>query len=153
MLHRTFLAILLCGFAGPSVANAQSAGANPITGFLPFILILGVMYFLVIRPQNKRAKEHREMVSALKKGDKVIGAGGLHGVVTKIVDDHELEVEIAKDVTVSMLRSSVTQVQAKTTLSSKAAESSETVTQTIKKTAAKKKIATKAAEKPKKATK
>ena len=132
-------AITLSDFSFIGTANAQAAGGNPVMGFLPIILIFIVIYFFMIRPQNKRAKDHADMVAALKKGDKVIGAGGLFGTVSKIVDDHQLEVELAKDVTVSMVKSSVSQVMTKPTLSAKAAESSETVTKTIKKTVAKKK--------------
>ena len=129
--------VSLTDFSFIGTANAQAAGGNPIAGFLPFILILGVMYFLVIRPQNKKAKEHREMVAALKKGDKVVGAGGLYGTVTNLNSDHELEVEIAKDVKVTMVRSSVTAVMAKETLATKAAASDSTVTKTLKKSAKK----------------
>lgn len=128
-------------------ANAQSMGSNPIAGFLPFILILGVMYFLVIRPQNKKAKEHREMVTALKKGDRIVGAGGLFGTVSKIIDEHEIEVEITNGVFVSMVRSSVTNVISRPTLAKKAADSSETVTKTLKKTAAQKSTKKKSPEK------
>ncbi len=132
-------AITLSDFSFIGVANAQAAGGNPVMGFLPIILIFVVIYFFMIRPQNKRAKEHGDMVAALKKGDKIIGAGGLYGTVSKVIDDHQLEVELAKDVTVTMVKSSVSQVMAKPTLGKKAAESSKTVTQTLKKTSAKKK--------------
>jgi preprotein translocase, yajC subunit len=72
-----------------SSAYAQTAGApagaeNQLLGFLPIILMLVVMYFLMIRPQMKRAKEHRNMLAALQKGDEVVTAGGIVGKVTKV---------------------------------------------------------------------
>ncbi len=94
-----------------SVGNAQASGAqNTLASFLPFVLILGVMYFLVIRPQNKKAKTHREMVSALKKGDDVIVVNGIIGKVSKVIDNNEILVEISKDTEIKVVRSSVSQV-------------------------------------------
>lgn len=71
------------------------------------------MYFLMIRPQQKRAKQHREMVSALQKGDQIITQGGIFGKVTSVRDD-EVEVEIAQGVKVRIVRATVTQVLNKT---------------------------------------
>ena len=81
-----------------SPAFAQSAGGGGgLASLLPFVLIFVVFYFFLIRPQQKRAKEHREMVSQLRRGDKVISSGGLVGTVTKSVEGQEtVEVEIAK---------------------------------------------------------
>ena len=92
-----------------SPAFAQSAGGGgDLTSLLPFVLIFVVFYFFLIRPQQKRAKEHREMVSQLRRGDKVITSGGLVGTVTKSVDDQEtVEVEIAKDVKVNIMRTMI----------------------------------------------
>lgn len=87
-------------------AGAPSAGAS-IASFAPLILIFVIMYFLMIRPQQKRMKEHRAMVEALKKGDEVVTQGGLVGKVTA-VRDNELEVEIAQGVKVRVIRSTVT---------------------------------------------
>lgn len=87
-------------------AGASSAGAS-IASFAPLILIFVIMYFLMIRPQQKRMKEHRAMVEALKKGDEVVTQGGLVGKVIS-VRDNELEVEIAPGVKVRVVRSSVT---------------------------------------------
>ncbi|MCV2448049.1 MULTISPECIES: preprotein translocase subunit YajC [Paracoccus] len=87
-------------------AGAPSAGAS-IASFAPLILIFVIMYFLMIRPQQKRMKEHRAMVEALKKGDEVVTQGGLVGKVTA-VRDTELEVEIAPGVKVRVIRSTVT---------------------------------------------
>ena len=98
-------------FVSPAYAQAAgSAGAaGALTQFVPLILIFAIMYFLMIRPQQKRAKLHREMVAALKKGDQVITQGGLIGKVSGVRDD-ELEVEIASGVKVRVVRGSISQV-------------------------------------------
>ena len=91
-----------------SEAFAQAAGAggeNVIMQFLPFVLIIAVFYFLMIRPQQKRVKEHKAMVSALRRGDNVITAGGILAKVSKVIDDNEVELEIASGVKVKVIRS------------------------------------------------
>ncbi len=82
--------------------------------FLPLILIFAIMYFLLIRPQQKKVKEHQSMVAALRRGDEVVTAGGLIGKVTKIKDDHELELEVATGVKVRVIRATIAQVRSKT---------------------------------------
>jgi preprotein translocase subunit YajC len=77
------------------------------------IIIVLIMYFLVLRPQQKRAKEHQEMVKNLRRGDTVVTSGGLVGKVTKVVDDEQVEVEISDGVRVRQVRSMVTGVRAK----------------------------------------
>lgn len=102
-------------FASP--AYAQAAGGSltsSLGGFVPIILIFGIMYFLMIRPQQKKMKDHRNMVAALRKGDQIITQGGIIGKVTKVKEDNEVEVEIAKDVKVRILKSTITQVMNKT---------------------------------------
>lgn len=96
-------------FVTPAYAQAAggAGGAAGLASFLPLILIFVIMYFLMIRPQQKRAKEHRTMVEALKKGDEVVTQGGLVGKVTA-VRDQELEVEIAPGVKVRVIRATVT---------------------------------------------
>ncbi len=92
-------------------AYAQSAGGgDALTSFLPFILIFVVFYFLLIRPQQKRAKEHREMVASLRRNDRVVTAGGIIGKVTRAPEDGEVEVEIAENVRVKVIRETITQV-------------------------------------------
>ncbi|MBY6047097.1 preprotein translocase subunit YajC [Vannielia litorea] len=81
---------------------------------VPLILIFGIMYFLLIRPQQKKLKEHQAMVSALRRGDQVITQGGIVGKVTKVRDDNEVEVEIAEGVKVRVVKSTVAQVLSKT---------------------------------------
>lgn len=82
--------------------------------FLPLILIFAIMYFLLIRPQQKKVKEHQAMVSALRRGDQVVTAGGLIGKVSKVKDDNEIEVEIASGVKVRVVQSTISQVLNKT---------------------------------------
>merc|ERR1712224_1079524 len=91
----------------PAFAQA-SGGAGGLSSLLPFLLIFVVFYFFLIRPQQKRAKEHREMVNNVKRGDKIVTSGGLVGVVSKSVEGQEtVEVEIAKDVKVSVMRTMI----------------------------------------------
>ena len=82
--------------------------------FIPLILIFAIMYFLLIRPQQKRAKEHKAMVEAVRRGDQVITQGGLIGKVTKVKDDNEVEVELAEGVKVRVVRATIAQVTSKT---------------------------------------
>ncbi len=82
--------------------------------FVPLILIFAIMYLLLIRPQQKKAKEHQAMVEALRRGDQVVTAGGLLGKVTKVKDETEVEVEISSGVNVRVVRSTITQVISKT---------------------------------------
>lgn len=82
--------------------------------FIPLILIFAIMWFLLIRPQQKKAKEHQAMVAALRRGDQVVTQGGLIGKVSKVKDDYEVEVELASDVKVRVVRSTIAQVLNKT---------------------------------------
>ena len=80
------------------------------------LLIIGIFYMLVFRPQQKKMKEHQNMVSNLAKGDEVVTAGGLIGKVTKIkADSNEVEVELAKDVRVNVVQATISDVRSKTT--------------------------------------
>ena len=72
--------------------------------FIPLILIFVIFYFFLIRPQQKKVKENKAMVENLKKGDKVVTSGGITGTITRIVDNDKVEVEIADDVTVEVIR-------------------------------------------------
>jgi preprotein translocase subunit YajC len=100
-------------FATPAYAQAAGAG-SAFTSFVPLILIFAIMYFLLIRPQQKKVKEHQKMVEALRRGDQVVTAGGLIGKVSKVKEDNEIEVEIATGVKVRLVKSTVAQVLAKT---------------------------------------
>jgi preprotein translocase subunit YajC len=84
-----------------------------IMQFMPLILIVGIVYFLILRPQQRRLKQHQEMVKALRRGDSVVTNGGLVGKVIKVVDDDQVEVEIADGVRVRQMRSMISEVRAK----------------------------------------
>ncbi|TNJ40905.1 preprotein translocase subunit YajC [Phaeobacter sp. B1627] len=88
--------------------------ANAITQFVPLILIFAIMYFLLIRPQQKKLKDHQNMVQALRRGDQVVTQGGVIGKVSKVKEDGEIEVEIAEGVKVRVVKSTVAQVLNKT---------------------------------------
>ena len=101
-------------FVSPAYAQAAGGGgAGAMAQFIPLILIFVIMYFLILRPQQKRMKEHRNMVQALKRGDQVVTQGGLIGKVTDVKDD-EIAVEIAQGVKVRVVRATVAQVVSKT---------------------------------------
>jgi preprotein translocase subunit YajC len=95
------------GFGGPS------GNGNMLVQFLPLILIVVIMYFLILRPQQRKVKAHQEMIKALRRGDTVVTNGGLVGKVTKVVDDDHIEVEVADGVRVRHLRAMVSDVRAK----------------------------------------
>ncbi|MFT5650721.1 MAG: preprotein translocase subunit YajC [Yoonia sp.] len=93
----------------------QGTTMQGIESLIPLILIFGIMYFLLIRPQQKKLKEHQVMVAALRRGDQVITQGGIMGKVVKVKDDAaEVEVEIASGVTVRVIRSTIATVVNKT---------------------------------------
>jgi preprotein translocase subunit YajC len=101
-------------FVTPAYAQTGMFGGDSmLVQLLPFVLIFVIMYFLILRPQQKRAKEHTELVKNLRRGDTVITSGGLMGKVTKVVDDEQIEVEIADGVRVRQVRAMVTGVRAK----------------------------------------
>ena len=81
--------------------------------FIPLILIFAIMYFLLIRPQQKKVKEHQNMVASLRRGDQVVTQGGLIGKVTKVKEDNEIEVEVADGVKVRVLQNTIAQVLSK----------------------------------------
>lgn len=86
--------------------QAGQSGMESLMGLLPFVLIIAVFYFLIIRPQQKRQKERQKLLDSVQKGDKIITSGGIHGVVEGI-EDKTLLVKIADNVKVKMERSSV----------------------------------------------
>ena len=87
---------------------------NGLESFIPIILIFVIMYFLLIRPQQKKIKEHKNMVDNLRRGDQVLTQGGIIGKITKVKEGEEIEVELAKDVKVSVIRSTIVNVVSKT---------------------------------------
>lgn len=100
--------------ATPAYAQAAGSAGDAFTSFVPLILIFAIMYFLLIRPQQKRAKEHKAMIEAIRRGDQIITQGGIIGKVSKVKEDGELEVEIAEGVRVRVVRATVAQVVSKT---------------------------------------
>ena len=96
-------------------AGAAEGGSGILVQFLPLILIFAIMYFLLIRPQQRKVKQHQALIGALRRGDQIVTAGGLIGKVTKVTEgQNEIEVEIAPNVKVRLVRSTVSQVLSKT---------------------------------------
>ncbi|MEE8633998.1 MAG: preprotein translocase subunit YajC [Methyloceanibacter sp.] len=94
-------------------AQASSGGFEMLNSLLvPTILIIGIMYFLMIRPQQKRMKEHRELIAGIRRGDTVVTSGGIIGKVAK-VDENEVQVEVAEGVKIKIVRSTVSEVRGK----------------------------------------
>ena len=96
-----------------SLFGGAGGDGGMLVQLLPFALIFVIMYFLILRPQQKRVKSHQELVKAVRRGDTVITNGGLIGKVTKVVDDEQIEIEIADGVRIRQVRSMVTDVRAK----------------------------------------
>ena len=98
-------------------AFAQGASAVPssdmILQFVPFVLIFVIMWFLIIRPQQKRAREHQDLIKNVRRGDVIVSSGGIVGRVTKVTDDPEIEVEIADGVRVKLVRAMIAEVRTK----------------------------------------
>src|SRR5476651_2810001 len=84
-----------------------------LMSLLPFILIFVIMYFLILRPQQKRVKTHAEMVKNMRRGDTVVTNGGLVGKITKVIDEDQVEIEIADDVRIRQMRAMISDVRAK----------------------------------------
>lgn len=102
-----------------SEAYAQAAGGSvggldSLQQFLPLVLIFVVFYFLLLRPQQKKMKAHRELVSQLRRGDRVLTQGGIIGQINKVISETEVSVEIAEGVRVRVIRSAISEVLAKT---------------------------------------
>ncbi len=103
---------MLSAFIAQSSSPAP-AGPNPIASFIPLILIFVIMYFLIIRPQRQQAQRHRDMVANLRRGDTVVTSGGLIGKVSKVVDENELQLEVAEGVKVRAIRGMIAEVRSK----------------------------------------
>jgi preprotein translocase subunit YajC len=102
-------------------AAPQAPGFDPLS-FVPIALMIVVFYFLIIRPQQKKQKTVQDMLSAIKKGDRVLTSGGILGVVTNVASDQEVDVEIATGVTIKLVRSGIVDVLAKSAPVSKKAK-------------------------------
>jgi preprotein translocase subunit YajC len=103
-------------FITPAFAQAAAAGGDTnsmIMSLLPFALIFVIMYFLILRPQQKKVKDHAELVKNIRRGDTIVTSGGLVGKVTKVVDDEQVEFEISDGVRVRQVRQMITGVRTK----------------------------------------
>ena len=101
-------------FVSPAFAQAGDNGGSGFEALLPLVLIFVVFYFLLIRPQQKKQKQHKEMLTAIRRGDRVVTGGGIVGTVTKVIDDKELAVEITDGVKVRVQRALIASVISKT---------------------------------------
>jgi preprotein translocase subunit YajC len=96
-------------YAMGQIGGGGQGGTGSFTAFIPLILMFVIFYFLLIRPQQKKAKEHREMISNLKKGDQIVTSGGLYGLITGM-DETTLTVEISDKVRVKIVRGNISSV-------------------------------------------
>ncbi len=101
-------------FVSPAYAAIGGAGGGGWESFIPLILIFVVFYFLLIRPQQKKARVHREMLGAIRRGDRIVTGGGIIGTVTKVYDDNEVAVEITDGVKVRVQRGLIANVISRT---------------------------------------
>ena len=100
-------------FVTPAFAQGLGGNSDMFMSLLPFVAIFVIMYFLILRPQQKKVKQHQELVKNVRRGDTVVTSGGLVGKITKVVDDDQIEVEIADGVRVRQLRQMISDVRAK----------------------------------------
>ncbi|MBX9710125.1 MAG: preprotein translocase subunit YajC [Xanthobacteraceae bacterium] len=102
-------------FITPAYAQAAAAGDtnSMLMSLLPFAMIFVIMYFLILKPQQRKAKEHAELVKNLRRGDTIVTSGGLVGKVTKVVDDDQVEMEIADGVKIRQMRQMISGVRTK----------------------------------------
>jgi preprotein translocase subunit YajC len=102
-------------FISPAYAQSLGAGGGVdlLMQFAPFAIILVIMYFLILRPQQKRQQSHAEMVKNVRRGDTVTTSGGLVGKISRTLDDNEVELEIAPNVKVRLLRGGISDVRVK----------------------------------------
>ncbi len=99
-------------FISPAYAQSASAGGSLFELFFPLILVFAIIYFMILRPQQKRQKQHAQMIEALRRGDRVVTQGGIIGKVSKVLDD-EIEIEIADNVRIHAVKNMVVSVNSK----------------------------------------
>ncbi len=101
-------------FITPAFAQSAAGGSTDfLVQLMPIVLMFIIFYFLLFRPQQQRMKQHRELLANVRRGDTVVTSGGIVGKITKVIDDRELEVEIATDTRVRVVRHMITEVRAK----------------------------------------
>lgn len=132
---------MFCDYEGLSCLPGMVWTSSPAGSFgsgigtlIPFVAIIAIMYFLMIRPQQKKEKQRQEMVSSLKRGDRVLTTGGLVGTVHKVIGDGEILLEVAEGVRVRLLSGAVTQLLDKTAQPHPADDSAEEQTTKAQKT-------------------
>jgi preprotein translocase subunit YajC len=106
-----FVSEALAQTSGGSLGGLEGIIGNPVT---LMVVLFGVFYFFLIRPQQQKAKKHRELLSALRRGDRVVTAGGMIGTISKVINDRELQLEVAEGVRVRVLRGMISEVLART---------------------------------------
>jgi preprotein translocase subunit YajC len=111
---RSMIALLAVLAASPAYAQAAAQPAGGNYGFLlMMVAMFAILYFFLIRPQQKRQKEHKTMVDAVRRGDTVVTAGGMIGRVTKVIDDNEIQVELSENVRVRIIKATLADVRGK----------------------------------------
>jgi preprotein translocase subunit YajC len=100
-------------FISPALAQGIGGGSDFIVQLVPILLMFVIFYVLLLRPQQQRAKAHKELVANIRRGDTVVTSGGIIGKVTKVRDEQEIEVEIAENTRVRVLKGTVSEVRAK----------------------------------------
>jgi preprotein translocase subunit YajC len=115
MEYLMFVTQALAETAGGGGAVGGPAGLleGPVGTILPFALIFVIMYFILWRPQQQKQRQHRELIANIRRGDTVVTSGGLIGKVAKVVDESELQVDLAEGVRVRVIRSTIAEVRAK----------------------------------------
>ena len=115
-------------FISPAFAQfggGSAGGSEMFMQLLPFVLIFVIMYLLILRPQQKRQKQHQEMLKNIRRGDTIVTSGGLVGKVTKVVDDDQIEFEISDGVRVRQMRQMISGVRSKGEPAKEKADSAE----------------------------
>ncbi|MDR2074891.1 MAG: preprotein translocase subunit YajC [Holosporales bacterium] len=97
-------------FVGSAMADGAASSGGGLMSFLPMVLFIGIIYFLLIRPQQKRTKQHQALVSAIKKGDKVVTNSGIIGTIAKVLNDQEVLIEISDKIFVKFVKSTIASV-------------------------------------------
>ncbi|MDF1721866.1 MAG: preprotein translocase subunit YajC [Minwuia sp.] len=97
----------------PAYAQSAGGGGDIFSAILPLVLIFAVFYFLLIRPQQRKMKEHRSMVENVRRGDTVVTGGGIIGRVTKVKDEATIQVEISENVRIDVVKGTLTEVRTK----------------------------------------
>jgi preprotein translocase subunit YajC len=100
-------------FITPAYAQGAGGGSDFMVQLIPILLMFVIFYFLLIRPQQARVKQHQQLIANIRRGDTVVTGGGIVGVVTKVKDDGELEVEIAKDTRIRVIKGTIAEVRVK----------------------------------------